>query len=341
MRLIVVVCLLALLSGCAPTVKTTVTRAGRAHEAATYRELAVLPFEGNAGDRISYQIEASLAGIVVAGKPYFQLVDRKQLSTVISEMKLGQSALVEPGSMARVGRLTGARGILGGMAAEQSHENRYKEERSECEEYAYTTDKDGKKRQGVCIRYKRWLATCVKRQTNVTLVPRLVDVETARVVYSRSIQRSRSSSGCLDFSTPASVADLSRRAWGEVFDELRKDLAPYAVAMEIELSDDDNGLATATDKEKFAQGLSFAAADRLDRACELWGEIAGQTVNAPFLAYNLGVCAEWQGQYERAELLYRQADRQMHEPNDRLNKALLRIRDLLAEQRMLKQQLAR
>lgn len=330
------------LSGCAATtVKSTVLHPARYHEASRYRQLAVLPFDGNAGDTASYQAEAALAGASVSGAPYFNLVDRRQLSAVISEMKLGHSALVEPGSMAKVGRLSGARGILGGMATENSAENRYREERSECSEYETLTDKNGKKSQGRCIRWNRWQVICVKRSVSVSLVPRLVDVETAQVVYSRNIQRSRNSSGCLDNSNPLAVAELVRLSWAELIDDFRNDMAPYQSAVEIEISEDDAGLASKDALDKFSQGVAFAKGERLDRACELWAEIAGYASSAPFLAYNLGVCAEVAGQYDRAESFYRQADRQMKEPDVQIGKGLERVRSARAEQMILKEQLKR
>lgn len=340
MRSVLLVAVL-LLAGCSATVKTTALRAGRVEDAARYRQLAVLPFDGNAGYGVSYQVEAALSGVVVEGRPYFQLADRKQLSRVIDELKLGQSGLSDPGSMARVGRIAGVRGILGGMASEQLSESRYREERSACEEYEYRIDKDGKKRQGACIRYRRWQAACVKRQSNVSVIPRLVDAESARVVYSRSIQGSKRAEGCLDTTTPAALADLTRAAWDEALEELRKDLAPYTVALEIELSDDERGLPSGAAQERFAQGVTFARGQRLDRACELWRGLEAHAATAPFLAYNLGVCAELDGRYEQAERHYRQADRQMTEPDERLGRALARVRDFANEQRKLKGQAAR
>ncbi len=341
MKLIPYIMFLLFLSGCATTIKTTVVRAAKHHDAAKFRDLAVLPFDGNAGEKVSYQTEAALAGVSVANSQYFRLADRKQLSTVISEMKLGHSSLVEPGSMAKIGKLAGARAILGALATEQPTETRYREERSECEEYETITGKDGKKKTGNCIRTRRWMVNCVKRQASVLFVPRLVEVESARVIYSRNLQRSRSSSGCLDYSTPETVAELANKAWREVISDFTRDVAPYSVVLELTLSDDDSGIPAGVPQSRFSQGFEFARATRMDRACEIWGELIPYSTSAPFLLYNLGICAEIAGDYDKAADFFKKADRETKEPDENIGKALSRIQILQLEQKKLKEQLGR
>lgn len=335
--------LLALaLSGCAPTVQTTVTRAARYTEAAKLRDLAVLPFEGNAGRKISYQVEAALSGVSVFGEPYFRLADRKDIATVLSELKFSNSVLVDPARMARIGMLAGTRGILGGHAGEQPDESSYGEQRTACDEYETVVGQDGKKKStGRCIKSRQWMATCVKRQVTVTFVPRLVDVETARVVYSRTIQKSRTSSGCLDYSTPDTVAELASAAWRDALDDFMKDVAPYSTRMELSLSDDDDGIPAGDPQKRFSQGVEFAKAGRMDRACEIWSGLGIYAQSAPFLLYNLGICAEIAGNYNSAADYFIRADRLTTTPHENIGKALARVRALQAEQHRLKEQMNR
>ena len=260
----------------------------------------------------------------------------------MSELKFSNSALVDPASMARIGRLAGAKGILGGHAGEQPNETTYWEQRTACDEYETVIGIDGKKKTtSRCLRSRQWMANCVKRQVTVTFVPRMVEVETARVVYSRNIQRNRSSSGCLDYSSPSSLSELASQAWRDAIDDFIKDVAPYSTQMELALSDDDTGIPPGDPQKRFSQGLEFARANRMDRACEIWSGLNIYSSSAPFLLYNLGICAEIAGDYDRAVDYFIRADRLMSAPHEDIGKALARVRVLQAEQKKLREQMSR
>ena len=78
-------------------------------------------------------------------------------------------------------------------------------------------------------------------------------------------------------------------------------------------------------RRKVKQGLEFAAANRMDRACEIWQEARQEGPTLAEVLYNLGVCAEISGHQSEALALYRQADRLLDRPDDRISAALLRV----------------
>jgi hypothetical protein len=55
--------------------------------------------------------------------------------------------------------------------------------------------------------------------------------------------------------------------------------------------------------------------------------------------YNLGVIAEIQGQYQKAQKFYKEADKLMVEPVEEINEAVIRIEKLIQNNNKAKEQL--
>ncbi len=53
-------------------------------------------------------------------------------------------------------------------------------------------------------------------------------------------------------------------------------------------------------KRKFDKELEYEKNNRMDRACELWGEGAGLSPDAPSILYDKGICAEIGGKLDRS-----------------------------------------
>ncbi|MBI5214091.1 MAG: tetratricopeptide repeat protein, partial [Nitrospirae bacterium] len=121
----------------------------------------------------------------------------------------------------------------------------------------------------------------------------------------------------------------------------RRDIAPYYVTLEIKLMDAKDGITSASAEKKFEQGLDFAKGNRLDRACELWGEARIASPNAPSILYNLGICSEVTGELDQALDLYRKADRMFNRPDDNVTAAIGRVSESIQKQKRLKEQMGR
>jgi hypothetical protein len=83
--------------------------------AATFREVAIVPFTGRGGMALSSELEAMLAGIKVGQHPYFKLADRMQLQSIIDEIKLSHSGMLSDDAIVKIGKLAGVKGIYTGV----------------------------------------------------------------------------------------------------------------------------------------------------------------------------------------------------------------------------------
>jgi len=335
--------LLLITAACAPpTIKTTALMPARFHDAAKVKEVAVLPFDGRGGAEFAAEIEGMLASVNIGDKQYFTLIDRVRIDKLISEMKLSQSALVDPNTAAKVGKLVGAKGIYTGVVTtSDTSDSRYREERTRC---AYNVTKYDKKGRAYeeCGRWETYTVSCTKRDATFTFTPKLIEVETGRIVYANNISGTASSSVCEDSRAPlAAPFELIDRAKGVAKAQLKRDVSPYYVTFEIKLMDSTDGIASKEAEKKFEEGISYAKGNRFDRACELWGEARILSPNAPSVLYSLGICSEVTGELEQASDLYKKADRAYGKPDDRITSALHRVSEAIQKQKKLKEQIGK
>ncbi len=331
---------LLLASGCATKVRVNMLQPAQYHEASLTKNVAVLPFSGHGGKAFAAELESVLSGIGIDDKPFFTLVDRASIDNVISEMKLSQSGLVDEKTAVKLGNLIGAQGIYTGIVNRNNYnDSRYTEKRQTCEKYEEKKDKDGKPYRGPCISWRTYHVNCTKRVANFSVTPRLVDVATGRVLYSRNLSATRDSSGCEDSRPIQSEMVLLEAARQQVKNEFRRDIAPYYVTREISLKDATDGIESKEAKDKLKSGLEYADKGRMDSACELWGEARNLAGSSHALLYNLGVCAESRGDFDAALSLYKQSDRILGKPDDDISLALARVGEAIKNRAKLKAQL--
>lgn len=333
---------ISLLSGCATKIKVNMLQPAQYHEASLTKTLAVLPFEGPEGKEFAAEIEGVLTSIGIDDKQYFTLVDRATLDKTISEMKLSQSGMVDQKTAAKLGKLIGAQGIYTGIVLQDNCEDsRYQESRSKCVRYETKRDKDGNTYRGACIKWRNYNVSCTKRVASFAVSPKLVEVSTGKILYSRNLSATSQSTGCEDTNPVQSEYVLIGSAKEAVKKDFRRDVAPYYVTREIRLMDSTDGIESPEAKDKFKSGLAYADKERMDSACELWGEARNLAGNSPALLYNLGVCAESRGDLDAALLLYKQADKKLGKPDDDISLALTRVSGAIKNRGKLKEQLGR
>ena len=333
------ICPVFLASCAAPRINATKLASARYYEAAKLKQIAVLPFDGSHGADFSSEIEGTLATISVADRQFFSLVDRNKLDSVIAEMKLGKSSLVNEATAARIGNIAGAKGIYTGViTASDTNDSYYKEERTRCAYNVTKKDKKGRDYE-TCGKYEKYHVRCTKRVAKFAFVPKLIEVETAKIVYSNNIEGDSSAAVCSDSQKPLPAgSELLQKAKETAKQKFRKDIAPYYVNVVLNLMDSTSGIKADQAKEKFKQGLAYADGGRMDRACELWDEARTQASDAPAVLYNLGICAELAGNPQTALELYKRSDSCLGEPDMNITSALTRISSDIRNSEKLKEQ---
>jgi len=339
-RLLVLLFCAAILTACAPPrVRTTTLVPSSYHDAARLKHLAVLSIEGKGGSTFAAEIEAALAAVQAEGRPYFTLFERSRLERILDEQDLHADQLDEADTVAQIGRLAGVMGVVGGKASRTLSDTPYREKHTICLEHE-APPPNAKKGEKKCIRSEQRSVPCTKRELILTFTPKIIDVATARIVYTRTLRAGKTDTACSDSGRPlTSEAVLYGQARESVLATFTRDIAPHYETSVFNLMDAKDGISQAEALNRFKAGLDFAGKNRLDRACELWQAAALLAPEAPALQYNLGVCAEIDGELARAKTLYQQADRLLNEPNEDISLALRRIDAALANQRQLDEQM--
>ena len=320
-------------NGCgAPKVKTTMLVPAKAHEAGKLRRIAVLPFAGSGGNQLSTELEALLVNIRICDKPYFKVIERASLENIMREQKLNLTGAVEEETAVTVGKLVGAEGIiLGSVITNIAEDKHFSRKRSKCEA------RDEKKK---CIKRREYMVGCTTRDAYFSFTPKVINVTTSRIVVSESLSGHVRHSVCRDSGRPLrGRAQMLGDAKKQAIKKFRELIAPYTEAVEIALLEKDDTKPNSKAKKKVAKGIKWAKEGRLERACEFWQEAYKLHPHGYAIHYLLGVCAETQGELQKALRYYEKADRMTGSPVKDITAALCRVRTSLEKRKKLEEQL--
>ncbi len=250
------------LTGCAPPIIKASFEAGPSSLAsAQLKRVAVLPFQGPNGAQATLEFESMLAEATGGGSAFFTVVDRRTLQNAMTELKLHDSGVIDPNTAAQIGRLLGAEGIYTGtVSIPQPARKTYRVERMKC--------LDAKRKLFKCDKISRTTVNCTEKVIQYTVVPRLVNVATGRVVYAPTKTGTRSETFCSDAGVETPDSTLISAAAADAFSQVRNDIAPHTYSVDLRLKDSDDGL-NDPGKTRFADSLAFAHANRMDRACAI------------------------------------------------------------------------
>jgi hypothetical protein len=329
------------LGGCATKTKIALLQPARYHEATLAKTVAVLPFNGQSGHEWSFEVEGVLGGVSVDGKPYFTLVERSAIDRAMEGQNLYHSGIIDQKAALRLGKSVRAQGVYtGDITNSGCSDSPYFESRSQCGQYEIKYDKKGEPYEGDCISWMNYNVQCTRKTATFSWSPKLIDVKTGRILYSKNLTGTASSSGCEDTSSPTDDAKLLEQAKGKVKSEFRQDVAPFYVEKIIKLKDSCDGITAEDARSKLKEGLKYAADNHIDTACALWGQARALCPEtSPSLAFNLGVCAEAKGDARSALDMYRMAEKLLGKPDEEITLALQRASEAVNSQRKLKEQL--
>ncbi|MBT9465526.1 CsgG/HfaB family protein [Hydrogenophaga sp.] len=339
-----------MIAGCAaPVTKVgvNVLEPAKSSEATRIRRVAVMQFEAKDRVDVTGDIETMLAGILVDERRYFEVVERRQLNALLGELRLGERGLLENSTVSQVGKMLGANGVyLGKVTSASWSDQRSNERRSVCSQREIKRDKKGKSYDAGCARWRETSASCTTRIATFEFLPKLVSIETGTIVYSRAHSGEVTSKSCREPDTGASAPitsgeQLLLNAKMVAMDSFRRDVAPMATARTLDVLGPGERIGAPQMRERFNNASAFAKEGRLDRACEMWRDVAVSEQNSPELFYNLGVCAEVTGDLESASNFYARADRLLTQPNKSISAALVRVQADQASRAKLRTQLQR
>lgn len=304
------------LAACGTTVQVQARFPANNPDAAQLRRVAVADFNGPEGDYFASSFEAMVGSAEFDGGRYFTLVDSGSR---------GHGA--EARYAAEYGRRVGAEGVYFGQLASANFDNsRYEQTENRCVE----KDKDGK-----CTRKERFVIPCLRRSFRMEVFASLVSVRSSNVVYSTRKSASSETSWCRGEAQPISDDDMANGAMNRILADIRPDIAPYNTVLHATVIEKKDGLSDA-DGKNFDLAVKSAGKGDMREACRLWGDVAAANPAHPWTAYNLGICAEANGDFSGALARYERARTLAPVANNDINESINRAHSLVAAQQELK-----
>jgi len=326
--------------------------------------VAILPFDGPKpwADYITAEVERILVQSKINNSPYYEVVERNEISKVIDELKFSHAGFfVDEETAAEVGKFVAAKTIIiGKVTMAKVLDIPKKEKRKKCVRYIKTcAERDV---YGYCLRYQeldiceKWedcYIPCICRKGLFEMSYKIIDVETGRVIYANSLSgESHESKICHEQEIASdaftrlskSIADLAALFSGSEIGKLqdkisaiKESMRPVIRRLEVELAPRFVTLGEVSLKlkdknapqwvnESIKNGVNWAKNGRLDRACEIWRNVYRKFPNSSALNYNLGICEEVRGNLIEALEFYKKADKMLVNPEKDISNALSRIK---------------
>lgn len=314
------VVMLSNLFGCATTVQTSKQIPARYAEAAELRRVASLGFKGSHYEsQVNAAFETMLVNHQYNGQPYFTVADRTRTKELMGEMKRSLSGEVDSSTAIKFGKKIGVQGIYFGDITTLDFNTHYVQSN---QQYCM---RQGRKK---CKEWGNRPVNCSERTASITLVPRLINVETGQVVYREQYIGKASSMACPGYSSKDDQTLLTE-ALQFTISNIRGDIAPTTSLVSVKLMDEPSNL-DAQETEQFASGLEFSKGARMDRACEIWRALNQRVTSRDnALLFNVAVCEELDGNLDQALKLYTLVDRRLTIPDTNVSQALNRITSTL------------
>ena len=336
MKFLLIASLSLVLVSCASKKKVKISAVEPAQEdqMTGIRTLTFIPFEN---DRIGVGgvIEGAVGNYSLDGtKPYFKVVDRRNINHVLAEQALSASWAVNPKERVRVGQMTGAQGIFTGqvLSADSSQSNTTSS-RSRC---AATNNK------GHCTRYESYNVTCQNVNYTLSVLVKLVDSSTGNSLYTNTFADKAEYQKCPDYGHIPSGGEVMAEMARKISTNLLSKIAPTKYLLEVNMLEDLKDVEDPTDmqEELFKSGIKFADAGRADKALDIFKRLGESLQWKSYVAnFNYAVMLEASGDLLEAQKYYKAADEITTEPNEEVSKGVERIAQRLLKHERLAGQL--
>lgn len=302
---------IATLSGCvANQAKVSMLQAPEVADASKYKTISVARFNGQYGDVVSNDLEASLMNAKIQDKPVYRSVIRAGESRSIGG---------DPRSLASTARSLGTEAIFTGEVTRADVNDVHRQEKN----FVCDRVEDPKKFFSKCISGHDEIVNCIDRTAFMEVQVKLIDAQNGNQVYAEAISKSDKDTGC-GYTAPKDGRVMLGGLKAQILDQIQKKVVPHDRVVNIDLMEIDDGLRSDAARKRFDGALKFAKEGRMDRACDMFRDIYDAEKKSVSLTYNLGLCEEAAGAFWKADEYYRIADRMTNEPNRILTAALTR-----------------
>lgn len=236
--------------------------------------IAVERFEGDGGATVAQKLEAALGDARFDGRSYFRII--------------------APESGAPID------GLITGTTRASVDEVPVTEKRKKCTEYDPADKNKCVKEVDVDIR-------CRRRTIAVATTARLVAIKDGSIRYTRPLNARDQQTWCPDRAASRTVDDYIEWAEGDQVQAFRRDLAPAGYTVDVRVDENRKGLAKP-EAETFKEAIRLTKTNPA-AACTAWAGLSRGAEPTAALAFNLGLCAEMDRNFDAAVDWYGQAQR--------------------------------
>jgi len=293
---------LALCAGCStttsgPVVTINATQASGSAEIQRVGGIVVGCFEG--GSRYRAAAEQRVAAMLRAG-----IVGNRNLFDVFTAPEQARNCI-------DVARNTGASAVFSGVVSRPS---------------IVTTSERSQRVRKNSPGKPLWV-TETTQSGSIVVGVRALEVDSGAALFEHSATGKTTHRYVHGKGSASSQDALVAKALDQAVKDIRKKLLPTVKKVVVKFRDDCSSL-TGSAVASCQSAISFLAArpQRLDRACNTFGELADRAANNLTVQYNMGLCAEADGAIEIACEFYMNADSLTSQPDPSLNLAIQRNR---------------
>jgi len=313
LALIFIIPITLIFTGCSKQIRIKSIEPAQIDRAAGLKRVAVLDFKHDSPG-LSGKIETLLSQKRLDSKPYFTVINRKDIHQIMREQKRQYSGLLNENKSVELGELLGAQALITGeITSATKHDSHYYEERVEC------ADKK-------CKTLQKYSVRCVKRRVNLSANIRMADVAKGDIVYSDSLSDTQTWAHCADDSrTIPSLSNGLDVLANNIAKRFVYKLTPNYKYTAVTLLEDPDTNYNSQQTKWLENGLAFVEANRMDKAQTIFEHLYQQQPKSYVAAYNLGIVKEAQGLYQQAQTYFKIADKLQTSPVDEINHAVNRI----------------
>ena len=195
----------------------------------------------------------------------------------------------------RTGRDT-AEGSISGSVSSGVDESSFRKKEKQC------VSKDDK---GKCLKEEQVEIGCKRRIIDVKADIRIVRNTDGRILYSQPKPFRDEVEWCRGGSPGRTTEDVIEGAIQGIAGSLRGDIVPHVDTYKIRVRESTKGLPKEA-ANRFKELVKLTKRDA-DGACRGWEAMQAEAAGHPSVLFNLGLCAEQRGEYEKALSLYQDA----------------------------------
>lgn len=192
----------------------------------------------------------------------------------------------------------GADAVITGLADARISRNDVKRQVENCVE----------KQGSVCKKKEKVEATCLEEVISFSSTLRVADSDDGRILYTQTRPQSERLVTCPGDKRQRDSKDSIARMVKTAADRFADHIVPRHESYRIRLREGRDGMDKAMG-QAFKDSVKLSQRDPAT-ACDQWREMDAATPDHPSILFNLGLCAERDGDYDAAEQLYARAGAQ-------------------------------